>query len=234
MQTEPENTTPAATGTTLLPWNDLAVIVEEHEEGTKLERLPEGTDAPEAAAMDALASQLLRAHAGLMAEVERYRDTERREAARLSERYAALCEPLRQRIDVLEGALLTLAKSVRFPGKSRSRKVGYGSYGLRKVPGKPTIIDQDAALAWAKENLKAAVRAELRLPLSEVPEALVEKAAVSLLPSVLYAHVEASGAKMTTQDGPDEPPPVLVTAEGEPIPGVVITEDRDTLALKHE
>lgn len=217
---------PAATPPTpLLPWHDLGVILEEVEEGTKLVPLPEG-DTPDAAAMDAMASQLLRAHRAITSEIQRYTEAEALEADRLKLRYNGLRAPLQKRLEVLTTALDTLARNVRFPGKSRSRKVGSGTYGLRTVPGKFTLAGPEEALGWAKEHLPEAVRGEFKLALPDIPEELLERGTYSLLPSALYEHLEKAEAKMVENQ--------LVTKDGEVVPGVEFTAAADKVVIKYE
>lgn len=86
---------------------------------------------------------------------------ERANIERIAARTEMLNEPLRKRIDYLEGALRAWAEANRdtlLTGKSKSRKLHHGTLGWRKTGGGLRVVDESLALGWVRANLPEAVR----------------------------------------------------------------------------
>lgn len=99
--------------------------------------------------LDALASEVCRMLGEAKAEIDRYSEAERAEFARLSIRYAALKEPIATRVGRLTQLGQEIARRANF-GKKKSRDVGYGCYGVRQVPERVEITDEEKAAAWLR------------------------------------------------------------------------------------
>jgi phage host-nuclease inhibitor protein Gam len=132
--------------------------------------------------LDAAASNLLRAIGAMQRNLKRYQDTKARELEHLDARYAYLCEPLEQRIAQFTEAVEEIARRAKFDGRSRSRNVGYGIYGVRKQPEKVKVIDKLAALDFARAMCPEAVEVRSEEVLS----------AATVKPAVL-AHLASTG-----------------------------------------
>lgn len=140
-----------ATAESLLPseqdeWNELASI------GIVLDGPT--TDAQ----LDAWASEVCRRLAEERAEIERYNEAEAAEIARIQLRYTCLRNSHERRILDLEAIGRDLAERADF-GAKKSRDVGFGSYGRRKVPESVKVADSEKAVEWLyREKQGAGVR----------------------------------------------------------------------------
>ncbi len=124
---------------------------EERAQLQELGLLTEGSDVPASdAQLDAAVSEICRWLGAVQADRARYEQAEAAEVARIKMRYAALKEPLDRRIGQLEAIGQDVARRADFGPKAKSRKVGNGSYGSRTSPVRVSVVDRDAALAWAK------------------------------------------------------------------------------------
>lgn len=123
-------------------------------EGVPAEIAPR-TDEDKDGWADALASRFLRAHRAISARIDALDKAEARETDFLRTRFATLRGKEEKSLSGIETSLLVLAQSVTYPKGAKSRKVGYGAYGLRKVPGKAAkldITDEAKITAWLEEH----------------------------------------------------------------------------------
>lgn len=96
---------------------------------------------------DAILSRLMRAHHEHAADVERYDAAEVIEHQKITQRYDRLRAPAKRQMVRLASFIVHIVSSVTFPGKKKSRSVGWGSYGLRKdrdkvdVANMVTVVD---------------------------------------------------------------------------------------------
>jgi phage host-nuclease inhibitor protein Gam len=123
---------------------------------------PEGSDADvefphEAARLDAAISETLRQLARLQLDVARYKAACANEQKAVAARYERLIDPLAKRAAWLESVGKQLALEAKFTGKSKSRNVGFGSYGRRTVNEHLSVTDEKALLEWADKEEKALV-----------------------------------------------------------------------------
>lgn len=106
------------------------------------------TDSTSDAQLDAIASDICR-HLGYReADLARYEEARKAEIARINLHYSHRCGKLDAEIAQLRALGEEVAKRAKFPGKSKSRSVAFGSYGSRKVPEKVEIVDEARAFAW--------------------------------------------------------------------------------------
>lgn len=148
-------------------WNELASI------GIVLD------DSTTNAQLDAWASEVCRRIAEQRAEIERYNEAEAAEIARIQMRYAAMRDRHERRVQELEAIGRDLAESADF-GSKKSRDVGFGTYGRRKVPESVKVVDKDAALNWAIEHAPDAVVEKIE---RRVNAAVVKPAVLNVLKS---------------------------------------------------
>jgi hypothetical protein len=104
----------------------------------------------DAAQLDAAISVVLRQLARTQLDIERYQAARAREHMTIDARYDRIMDPLAERVAYLESVGRQLAKEAHFPGKAKSRKVAFGSYGKRKAGGKLQIVDAETLLTWAR------------------------------------------------------------------------------------
>lgn len=107
------------------------------------------------------ADYVLEQIADLRRTVEENERVERANIERIAARTEMLNEPLRKRIEYLEGALRAWAEANRdalLTGKAKSRKLHHGQIGWRKTGGNVSVKDEAATLAWAKEHAPQVVR----------------------------------------------------------------------------
>lgn len=124
--------------------------------------------------LDAWASEVCRRLAIEVTEIERYTEAEKAEIARIQMRYASMREPHERRAQDLEAIGKDLAERADF-GNKKSRSVGFGSYGRKKSKERVKIIDETAALAFARGlNLDGAIKTEtVEKPVHKVLEPVV-------------------------------------------------------------
>lgn len=99
------------------------------------------------AELDVLASRICRALGEIEKNLERYDAALDLEIENLRARYARFTAPLVAYRNEIEAAGIEIAKRAEFPGKSKSRNVGYGCYGSRKTPERITVADPEKAIA---------------------------------------------------------------------------------------
>jgi hypothetical protein len=109
------------------------------------------------AQLDAIASDICRQLAALNADRARYDEAEAAEISRIRTFYRARVAPIDLRIQQLEALGAEIAQRATFPGKSKSRKVAFGSYGSRKIAEKVSVVDQDAAINFLLGHASHAV-----------------------------------------------------------------------------
>jgi hypothetical protein len=137
----------------------------EREELAALGVAADTTAAPVSQAeVDALASRLLRAMGLVQRELEELRAARDREIAFISAQYGARGERLARRWTFLESAIKGLAQLADF-GTKKSREVGFGTYGRRKLPARVVVEDEATALGDLTEHAPHAVRVTVTLPL---------------------------------------------------------------------
>jgi hypothetical protein len=100
--------------------------------------------------LDAVASRALLEMAREDAEINRYAAALKAEMERIEARYIMLQLPHVQRRASAEEIVKECARRAQFVGKSKSRKVGNGTYGRKTVPEKVSIVDKVAALRFAQ------------------------------------------------------------------------------------
>lgn len=110
------------------------------------------------AELDAVASRALHEMAREQAEINRYAAALTAERELLEARYLMLQTPHVLRQGRAEELVKECARRAQFVGKSKSRKVGYGQYGVRTVPEKLSIVDKNLALTFAREMCPDAVK----------------------------------------------------------------------------
>jgi hypothetical protein len=118
--------------------------------------------------LDAAASDLLRWLAREEREIKRYGEAEDAELERICFRYEQLAAPHKARAAQITEAIAHIARVATFPGKSRSRKVGYGTYGLRKVGESVKIVDKAEALSFARERGLIELRTEEHISITDL------------------------------------------------------------------
>jgi phage host-nuclease inhibitor protein Gam len=134
------------------------------------------------AQLDAAASEICRRLGEAQAELDRFEEAESAEVARIEMRYMALCEPIEKRIAQLEELGREIARRADF-GKKKSRAVGFGSYGRKTKREHVKIVDEAAAIAFAREcAIPGGVKVET-----------VEKPVHKAIEPVVIAHVHATG-----------------------------------------
>jgi len=102
--------------------------------------------------LDAFASDICRHLMSAKADRARYEEAQTAEQLRITTFYEARFQPIDLRIKQLETIGEEIAKRAQFPGKSKSRKVAFGSYGSRKVPEKVSVVDDAKAIEWAQRT----------------------------------------------------------------------------------
>ena len=100
--------------------------------------------------LDAVASDALRIMIREARELERYRLSMENEISRIERRYATLGQPHKNRLLSAEDLVKECARRAQFPGKAKSRKVGYGTYGRKQKPEKVEIIDKEKLIGWLR------------------------------------------------------------------------------------
>lgn len=128
------------------------------------------SSAQPAARIDATASDLLRLIARERAEADRYTLALAGELEQIAQRYRRLIDPHVQRAQRYEAWVCELALSADF-GKKKSREVGYGTYGVRRVPARLSVPDPAALLAWAKTQAPDLIQQKID---ERVPHKLLE------------------------------------------------------------
>lgn len=138
-----------------------AWLFEDNDELKELSQYLEGIDLSKPMSdgeLDALASDLLARLARVQADLARYEEAEAAEMARITARYEQITEPLAGKASALEEAVKEIAKRAAYPGKAKSRKVGFGVYGKRSKAEKVIVFDEAEAIATLKKHCPEAVR----------------------------------------------------------------------------
>jgi hypothetical protein len=175
------NAAPAVTET---PWHlptDEEEVAELVAVGILNRETPELGIPTEPAQLDAAISAVLRQIARAQLDLERYQAARAREHMTIDARYDRIADPLAERVAWLESIGRQLANEAHFPGKAKSRKVAFGSYGKRKVGGKLSIIDADALLAWARIVAESTFHGASTLIETKTTERVPHAAAVAYL-----------------------------------------------------
>lgn len=108
-----------------------------------------------AAELDARAGEAMRMQARHAAKLAECDDAERRELARIQSRYvqrrARIVERVKWYERVTVGIAMLADAAGLFLGRSKSRKVGSGTYGTRAKSGRVKVADVAALTAWAMQ-----------------------------------------------------------------------------------
>ncbi len=156
-----------------------------------------------AAQIDATASDLMRLIARERAEADRYHAAKLAEIQKITARYERLTSPHEIRAARYEAWVCELALSADF-GKKKSRDVGHGTYGVRRVPARLSILDHAELLAWAKTTAPDLVQEVIS---EKVPHKALEarfKETGELPPGVDYTpEIEKAFAKPNTEGSHD-------------------------------
>lgn len=95
-------------------------------------------------------------------EIERYREARDAEIKRIQMRYESLMQRHQGRLGEALEIVRECARQATFPGKSRSRHVGNGTYGLRQKPDKFSIADEKVFMTWCHMGAPSIIRQEVR------------------------------------------------------------------------
>lgn len=109
------------------------------------------------AQLDALASEYLGEMAAAAAEIARFTEARDHELQRIAQKYEMLMAPAKIRHQRCERFVCELAQRADF-GKKKSRDVGNGTYGRKTEPERVKVLDQDKAVAWARDHFPGAVK----------------------------------------------------------------------------
>jgi hypothetical protein len=107
--------------------------------------------------LDAVASDALRVMQREQEEIDRYSAALKAEISRITDRYTLLAEPHVRYQSAAEQLVLECARRAQFVGKSKSRKVGNGTYGRRTIPERVSVIDDDKAINFLLAKKPSAV-----------------------------------------------------------------------------
>jgi hypothetical protein len=186
----------------------------DEEERRELEALGLVADATrepaDQAERDALASRLLRALGYVRRDREGRQAACAKEVLFIQDRYAGDIERLDRRATFLESAIEALALQANF-GSKKSRDVGFGTYGRRKVGAKPVVDDEPAAIAWASEHALEVLVLSVKLPFNR---------AADQYPDLL-------DEKTTRQSIDKRALDARILSTGEDVPGVRIEPERE-------
>lgn len=112
--------------------------------------------------IDAFASDALRIMRREEDEISRYEQAMNVEIQRVQIRYGFLIEKHAARRAQAEEMVKECARQATFPGKSRSRHVGNGTYGIRQKPDKYSIVDDKAFITWCHMGAPTIIRTETK------------------------------------------------------------------------
>ena len=126
---------------------------------------------------DATASQLLRKLGEHAQDLTRYADAKAAEITLIVERYDKHIAPVENRVAVLVSIVRQIALDSDF-GNAKSRKLSYGTYGVRTVPERIAVIDSKRLLSWAR---------------LVAPDLVSVKSEERVLQSAVEKHVKSSG-----------------------------------------
>lgn len=146
------------------------------------------------AQLDALASDVCRQIGNAQRDLARYADAEKAELVRIGMFYEARYTPLQRRIQQLEAIGAEIAKRAQFPGKSKSRKVAFGSYGSRKVAERVSVVDEAQAIHFLLEHARSAVSEVVRfkISLADAKPAVLKHLAETGVVAIGFEHVGES------------------------------------------
>lgn len=159
---------------------------------------------------DVQASRFLRAHHAIGKRIATTKAQLEAEVAFITRRFERIIASEERALEGVESALLILASSVTFPKGKKSRKVGYGSYGLRTVPAqgpKLDIADQEALVKWLDEFAPDLVTREQIVKVTVDKKLIAAKAEESgLIPdgvTLIPTAPERQALKITVAVGPE-------------------------------
>lgn len=161
------------------------------------------TEEPARAAM---ASMLMRRLFYIERDIDRHEAAHTRETQALGARYDRIIGPLRVRRMAFAEALLEIARSFPYPGKSKSTRVGWGKIGTRKQTDVVEITDDKHAVDALKLRAPHALKVTISMPYDEamlaIPRHIVDGAKLEISKSTLKqvlalnSTIEIDGAKL--------------------------------------
>lgn len=170
---------------------------------------------PEPASKDAVVSRVMRALGEHEADIARYDAAEAREIEYIRHRYDALRAPAKRQIARLGAWLLAIIELMTFPGKKKSRTVGWGTVGRRLSRERCEIVDEAVAIAHLKTAKPAALTATITLPY-ETYEALLAESCCPGLASKVKVSLSKTDALEAVRELKEVPGLKLVEQEDRP------------------
>lgn len=115
---------------------------------------------------DVIASDLLRRQGEAMNQIAQLADAKAQEiavaTARISMRYDTQIARHQERAGFYERAVVAIAETIDWREQpKKSRTVGFGAYGVKREPERVKVLDQDKAVAWAREHFPGAVKTKI-------------------------------------------------------------------------
>ena len=117
---------------------------------------------------DAIASRWLRAKARVRKDIQARLDALSAELAFIHRQYEPEMARLGKREKYIDDVLSLISRAAPIPGGKKSRTVGFGVYGMRKVQRTVQVQDHEAVVEWAKAHLPLALRVPVELSYSYV------------------------------------------------------------------
>lgn len=153
------------------------------------------------AQLDAIASDICRHLGYRMANFARYEEARKAEVLRINMHYNARAEPLVKEMAQLRAVGEEIARRAKFPGKSKSRSVAFGSYGSRKSTERVAIVDDQLAIVSIAKLNPALVHSVPQIKFAEVKD-------------VVMAHLKSTGEVLEGFEHFPESETFFVKAEG--------------------
>lgn len=148
------------------------LLEEETEEIAELElyvgRAVENAKAGGYVDADVIASDLLRRQGDEVRQIAQLAEAKAMElalaTARISQRYDAQIARHQERAGFYERAVVAIAETIPWHEQpKKSRAVGFGTYGVKREPERVKIVDQEAAVAFARVALPSAIKEKMTL-----------------------------------------------------------------------
>lgn len=89
----------------------------------------------------------------------------RERLARVTAACAEMIAEAGREVDALEGLFLPQLEEwarANPPRKGRTIRLPTGALSFRSVPGGPRVVDEEAALTWARQHLPAAIKVSVK------------------------------------------------------------------------
>jgi phage host-nuclease inhibitor protein Gam len=129
----------------------LNVDADERDELAALGVTAAPVDTDDQVSVKAHASRLLRAMGVVQRNIEELNALRQREYMQIDAVYEPQVERLQRRFQELQAWVCSLAEVADF-GSKKSATLAFGTFGVRTVPESVSIIDHDAAVAWAEQE----------------------------------------------------------------------------------